>query len=60
MKKYLVSKIIPVTRVEVVEVLASDYDAACNLVKQGFGVKVETIRQSHLDGVEYTAKEVNS
>jgi hypothetical protein len=58
MKKYLVSKIIPVTRVEVVEVLASDYEAAVNLCKRGFGVKVETIRRNHQDGVVYEAKEI--
>lgn len=58
MKKYLVSKIIPVTQVEVVEVLASDYETACNLVKRGFGVKVEIIKRDHQDGVEYTAKEI--
>lgn len=58
MKKYLVSKIIPVTRVEVVEVLASDYEAACSLVKRGFGVKVETIKRDHQDGVVYEAKEI--
>jgi hypothetical protein len=58
MKKYLVSKIIPVTRVEVVEVLASDYEAAVNLCKRGFGVKVETIKRNHQDGVVYEAKEI--
>jgi hypothetical protein len=58
MKKYLVKKIIPVTRVEVVEVLASDYDAAVSLCKRGFGVKIETIRRDHQDGVEYEAKEI--
>jgi hypothetical protein len=58
MKKYLVSKIIPVPRVEVVEVLAPDYEAAVNLCKRGFGVKVETIRRNHQDGVVYEAKEI--
>jgi len=58
MKKYLVSKIIPVTRVEVVEVLASDYEAAVSLCKRGFGVKVETIKRNHQDGVVYEAKEI--
>ena len=58
MKKYLVSKIIPVTRVEVVEVLALDYEAAVSLCKRGFGVKVETIRRNHQDGIVYEAKEI--
>ena len=58
MKKYLVSKTIPATRVEVVEILASDYEAAVNLCKRGFGVKVETIRRNHQDGVVYEAKEI--
>ena len=58
MKKYLVSKIIPVTRVEVVEVLASDYETAVNLCKRGFGVKVETIKRNYQDGVVYEAKEI--